>query len=78
MKILLTNDDGILAPGIAAMYRALTQLGEVYVVAPDSAYKHRHQRENSRSVLKLGQNFSTRVASEAANGKCRLAPIRFT
>ncbi len=37
MKILLTNDDGILAPGIAAMYRALTQLGEVYVVAPDSA-----------------------------------------
>ena len=36
MKILLTNDDGILAPGIAAMYRALLPLGEVYVVAPES------------------------------------------
>ncbi len=36
MKILLTNDDGILAPGIAAMYRALAPLGEVHVVAPES------------------------------------------
>ncbi len=36
MKILLTNDDGILAPGIAAMYRELVALGEVHVVAPES------------------------------------------
>lgn len=34
MKILLTNDDGIYAPGLAAMERALRRLGEVYVVAP--------------------------------------------
>ncbi|MDR2117569.1 MAG: 5'/3'-nucleotidase SurE, partial [Planctomycetaceae bacterium] len=34
MKILLTNDDGIYAPGLAAMERALRQLGDVYVVAP--------------------------------------------
>lgn len=36
MKILLTNDDGIFAPGLAAMYRELVKLGEVTVVAPDS------------------------------------------
>ncbi|MCG3137131.1 MAG: 5'-nucleotidase SurE [Phycisphaerae bacterium] len=36
MKILLTNDDGILAPGIAAMYRELTTLGEVHVAAPET------------------------------------------
>src|SRR4051812_21547886 len=36
MLILLTNDDGIQAPGIAAMYRALTRLGEVVVVAPET------------------------------------------
>jgi 5'-nucleotidase len=36
MKILLTNDDGILAPGIAAMYHELVRLGQVTVVAPDS------------------------------------------
>ncbi len=34
MLILLTNDDGIYAPGLAAMERELEKLGEVYVVAP--------------------------------------------
>ena len=34
MQILLTNDDGIYAPGLAAMERALAQLGDVTVVAP--------------------------------------------
>lgn len=34
MRILLTNDDGIYAPGLAAMRNALARLGEVFVVAP--------------------------------------------
>jgi 5'-nucleotidase len=34
MRILLTNDDGIYAPGLAAMREALARLGEVFVVAP--------------------------------------------
>ena len=34
MQILLTNDDGIYAPGLAAMQQELRQLGEVSVVAP--------------------------------------------
>lgn len=36
MRILLSNDDGILAPGLAAMREALVTLGEVAVVAPAS------------------------------------------
>ncbi len=36
MFILLTNDDGIRAPGIVAMWRELTKLGEVQVVAPET------------------------------------------
>lgn len=36
MRILLTNDDGILAPGIEALYRAVADLGEVEVVAPET------------------------------------------
>lgn len=35
MKILVTNDDGIFSPGIKALARAMSALGEVYVVAPD-------------------------------------------
>ena len=34
MRILLTNDDGIFAPGLAALYPRLTELGDVTVVAP--------------------------------------------
>ena len=34
MKILLTNDDGIHAPGLAAMHDAIADLGEVFTVAP--------------------------------------------
>jgi 5'-nucleotidase len=34
MNILLTNDDGIFAPGLVAMYKQLVNLGSVTVVAP--------------------------------------------
>lgn len=35
MKILLINDDGVDAPGLWAAARALRQVGDVFVVAPD-------------------------------------------
>ena len=35
MRILVTNDDGIDAPGVWAVAEALTDLGKVSVVAPD-------------------------------------------
>ncbi len=35
MRILVTNDDGIFSPGIKALARAMAELGEVVVVAPD-------------------------------------------
>jgi 5'-nucleotidase len=35
LQILLTNDDGIDAPGIAVLRRALEGLGEVTTIAPD-------------------------------------------
>ena len=34
MRILLTNDDGVMAPGLLAMYHELTTLGDVTIVAP--------------------------------------------
>lgn len=35
MRILVTNDDGIYSPGIAALARIASRFGEVRVVAPD-------------------------------------------
>src|SRR5207302_3225710 len=33
--VVLTNDDGVHAPGLGALENALAELGEVYVVAPE-------------------------------------------
>ena len=33
--ILVTNDDGITAPGIRALISVMSEIGEVVVVAPD-------------------------------------------
>ena len=34
--ILVTNDDGITAPGIRALIKIMNKIGDVVVVAPDS------------------------------------------
>jgi len=33
--ILVTNDDGVHSPGIIALYRAMKELGDAFIVAPD-------------------------------------------
>ncbi|MDJ0767662.1 MAG: 5'/3'-nucleotidase SurE [Ilumatobacter sp.] len=38
MRILVTNDDGVDAPGLLALAQAMTELGEVVVVAPDREF----------------------------------------
>ena len=45
MKLLCTNDDGILAHGLECLIRAAEPLGEVSVVAPD-----REQSATSHSL----------------------------
>ena len=35
LKILLTNDDGIHAPGLLAAAKVLSKIGELYIVAPN-------------------------------------------
>jgi 5'-nucleotidase len=35
MKILISNDDGVYAPGLAVLYESLLGLGDVTVIAPD-------------------------------------------
>ncbi|MBV8077523.1 MAG: 5'/3'-nucleotidase SurE, partial [Planctomycetaceae bacterium] len=34
MQILLTNDDGVFAPGLRALRKELQRLGQVTVIAP--------------------------------------------
>jgi 5'-nucleotidase len=35
VRILVTNDDGILSPGLTVLARRLSSIGEVWIVAPD-------------------------------------------
>src|SRR5262245_40274644 len=56
--ILVTNDDGIHAPGLGALADALAPLGEVYVVAPDreqSAVGHALTLHRPLRVDRLGE-----------------------
>jgi 5'-nucleotidase len=57
MRLLLTNDDSIHAPGLAALERALEGLGELTVVAPDRPWSgcgHRVTVDACLTVEPLG------------------------
>jgi 5'-nucleotidase len=59
LKILLTNDDGINAPGLAALAKAVSQIGEVTIVAPAtemSAVGHAITLSDPLRVTKFTKN----------------------
>ena len=56
MKILISNDDGYLAPGIIALANALAPIAEIVVVAPDS------NRSGSSNSLTLDRPLSVQRA----------------
>lgn len=58
-KILVTNDDGIYAPGIFALNNSMKEIGEAYVVAPDyerSAVGHAITLSDPLRVLEVDRN----------------------
>lgn len=72
MRIILTNDDGIEAPGILAMRQALEKVGEVVTVAPD-----RNRSGVGRSIS-IGRSLSVeeREMSDGVKGyACSGTPV---
>ncbi|HCE07575.1 MAG TPA: 5'/3'-nucleotidase SurE [Oxalobacteraceae bacterium] len=59
MRILISNDDGYLAPGLIALADGLSSIAEIVVVAPDS------NRSGSSNSLTLDRPLSV---ARAANG----------
>ena len=60
--ILVTNDDGILAPGIRALISVMETIGEVIVVAPDkpqSAMGHAITINNTLFLDKISKENDT-------------------
>jgi len=57
--ILVTNDDGIFAPGIKSLWKAMTEIGNVTVVAPEnemSAVGHAITLSDPLRVDKIGRS----------------------
>ena len=57
MKILISNDDGYLAPGLLALAEAMAAIADVLVVAPDS------NRSGSSNSLTLDRPLSLSLAT---------------
>ena len=72
--ILVTNDDGVMAPGLLALVKALRNLGEVSVLAPDrnwSASGHVKTLHRPLRVKEVKlQDGSTALASDGAPSDC--------
>ena len=49
MRILISNDDGVSAPGIKVLSDSMQQLGDMEVIAPD---RNRSGASNSLTLLR--------------------------
>ncbi len=73
MRILLTNDDGIDAPGLKALFEAVASLGEIAISAPDqqaSATGHSISLNNPFKAVSVdwpGSVMAFRVSSTPAD-----------
>ncbi|WP_423147872.1 5'/3'-nucleotidase SurE [Rubrolithibacter danxiaensis] len=74
MRILVTNDDGIYSPGIAALARTASKFGEVRVVAPDveqssmgHAVTHSRPLSYKKSPINFGEIEAYRVNGTPAD-----------
>ena len=74
---LLTNDDGIDAPGIKALEESLKQLGEVFVSAPASEMSGVSQSITIRSPLKTETRDSHHTVVHGTPADCISFALRY-
>ncbi len=70
MKLLLTNDDGIDAPGLEALLAAAQPLGEPVVVAPYGTLSGCGHRVTTDRPLRIGQRQPQRYFVEGTPADC--------
>ncbi|WP_141432299.1 5'/3'-nucleotidase SurE [Bacillus sp. 03113] len=70
MRFLVTNDDGIFAPGLTALVEVLQHFGEVYVVCPDQERSAISHSITLRKPLKATpiSSFGSNVTAWAISG----------
>lgn len=74
-RILLTNDDGISAPGLAALEEALAPLGEIHTVAPLSEQSAASRRITLRKPLRYQSAGERRYAVDGTPADCAMMAL---
>ena len=78
MKFILTNDDGIDAPGLAALADAAGLAGEVVVVAPSGPQSGCSHRVTTDGPIRVSERAPGRLAVDGTPADCvRVALHRF-
>lgn len=76
-RALLTNDDGIDAPGLAALVQAMTPLSrEVWVVAPEHDQSGVSRAVSLRTPLRLAERGERRFALNGTPSDCVILGLR--
>jgi len=70
LKIILTNDDGIDAPGLAALVRSARELGDVAIVAPQKAQSGIAHRVTTRDPIRIHQLEADRHSVDGTPADC--------
>lgn len=70
MRLLLTNDDGIDAPGLAALFEAARELGEVVVIAPERAHSGCGHQVTTHGPIQVRRLDSCRMAITGTPADC--------
>ena len=70
MHFLLTNDDGIDAPGLAALQAAIANLGQVTVVAPSRGYSGCGHQVTYRETLQVDELSDRRYQVHGTPADC--------
>ena len=74
MKIVITNDDGIDAPGLASLLTVAERFGEVFVVAPAEEHSAGGHRVTVKGAIRVEQLSRTRFRVHGTPADCaRLA-----
>src|SRR6516225_1924016 len=70
MRILLTNDDGIDAPGLEALHKAAVELGDPVVIAPVARLSGCSHRVTTDEPIRLKERGPGRFAIEGTPADC--------
>ena len=74
MRLILTNDDGIDAPGLAALIRAVSDLGELRIVAPSGPQSGCGHAVTTHSAVETRRRHDGAIAVSGSPADCvRLA-----